>query len=133
MSTFKCCAQFAVVMYTCMLILMAIAPFQVADRVHARANIWINFAIVLAMDQVKNITCQPLIWWAVILRCGTIAPGIQEYNSDYIQNWEQMDSLMTQIRLTIKGFLDRHTVRLCSILLVCVYAAFVVFWIVIAP
>ena len=53
--------------------------------------------------------CQPVIWWCVILRCGRINPGIQEYNEDYILQWEVQDSLLMQIRITVT-----ESARACS-------------------
>ena len=59
--------------------------------------------------EVKNVMCQPVIWWCIILRCGRINPGIQEYNEDYIMQWEPQDSLLLQIRITVT-----ESARACS-------------------
>ena len=101
MSTLKCTVQTLIVSFVTLMVLLAYGPYNIAQRIRKENVVFFNFIVVLAFDQVKNVMCQPLIWWGVILRCGTISPGIQEFNEEYLAQWEMQDSLMTQIRLSV--------------------------------
>merc|ERR1719453_1312687 len=101
-----------------------VAPLLIATRIGVVNVVWRNFAVVLSLDQLKNIVTQPLVWYVVVRRCNTLVPGIQEYNEEYVSQWDPTDSLITSMRLRVKGILDIWWVRAGSTVLVILYSGF---------
>merc|ERR1719316_2559642 len=87
--------------------------------------IWLNFCFALMVDQAKNALVQPLIWWFVIRRCGRVHPGIQDYNEEYILQWELEESLMDALRRQVHEFLEWRPIMFGIIGLVGFYSLFV--------
>jgi hypothetical protein len=130
MTSGKCFVECMVVFYVAILIMVTVAPLLISLRIKVDKVVWDNFFVVLALDQLKNLTTQPLVWYMVVRRCNTLVPGIQEYNEEYVAQWDPMDSLVTSSRLRVKGILDLWRVRAGSIVLVILYAFFTIFVII---
>merc|ERR1719353_2364627 len=107
-----------------------VAPVLISMRMNVQDIVLRNFAVVLSLDQLKNIVTQPLVWYVVVRRCNTLVPGIQEYNEEYVSQWDPMDSLVTSMRVRVKHILDLWGLRAGSIVLVCLYAFFTIFVII---
>merc|ERR1712100_791555 len=103
------------------------APVLIATRLGVLKIVQRNFVVVLTLDQLKNLVTQPLVWYVVVRRCNTLVPGIQEYNEEYVSQWDPMDSLVTSMRVRVKHILDLWGLRAGSIVLVCLYAFFTIF------
>uniref|UniRef100_A0A0G4HRC3 Uncharacterized protein n=1 Tax=Chromera velia CCMP2878 TaxID=1169474 RepID=A0A0G4HRC3_9ALVE len=92
-ATVKTILQFILMFTFCLVVVFAVGPFILQSRVGRPYIIPATWFLALVTDQLKNFAVQCLIWWLVIRRCGRVDPGIQEYNEEYLMQWELQDSL----------------------------------------
>lgn len=71
-----------------------------------------HFLLCVGLDQVKNLCIQPVIWYVIIRRCGRVHPGIQEYNEEYLLQWELQESLWDECRRKVREFFKMRLVLL---------------------
>jgi hypothetical protein len=120
------CGWQAVVTICCIgLVLLTIGPYGRLLRLQRTETLWMTFMVSLGLDQVKNVLVQPIIWWVIIRRCGRVNPGIQEYNEDYILQWETQESLIGEMRRKVDEFLQWRPIMFGIIGLVGFYSLFV--------
>ncbi|CAD7971308.1 unnamed protein product, partial [Amoebophrya sp. A120] len=128
----KCFSQFFVIFTHSILFVTMLGPFHQASRMDKVEQIMVTFALVFFFDQVKNLLIQPVIWYLVIRRCGRVQPGIQEYNEEYLLQWELQESLLDEMQRRTREFLEKRTVLVFIIGLVGFYASFLMLSIVIS-
>ncbi|KAF4655540.1 hypothetical protein FOL47_009398 [Perkinsus chesapeaki] len=105
----KCLGHTALTVYLAATIVLLFQPLSIAEFTGRELDVLATVFLTLLMDQAsttqllvdrdkllqaKNLLVQPLIWWVLIRRCGTIFPGIQEYNEEYLLQWDLQDSLV---------------------------------------
>lgn len=68
----------------------------------------------MAVDQIKSVPIQFIIWWVVIRRCGKFEPGaFEEWDDEAIYNDEEIHipSLWQTMRDTCRNFIEHQTVE----------------------
>eukprot|EP00392_Amoebophrya_sp_AT5.2_P003200 g3205.t1 len=128
----KCFGQFGVIFVHAVLLVCTVGPFHQASRMDKIEQVVVTFLLVFALDQAKNLLVQPVIWWLVIRRCGRVQPGIQEYNEEYLLQWELQESLLDEMQRRTREFLEKRAVLVFIIGLVGFYAVFLMLSIVIS-
>lgn len=84
-----------------------ISQVTLAYRLNKLDTIAATASMAIVADQLKSFfVVQPTIWWLIIRRCGRVNPGIQEYNEEYIMQWDPQDSLLTEMRCVLIDFLE---------------------------
>ncbi|CAD7956985.1 unnamed protein product [Amoebophrya sp. A25] len=128
----KCFAQFFVIFTHVIIFICTLGPFHQAARLRKIEVVLVTFAAAFFLDQVKNALIQPVIWWLVIRRCGRVQPGIQEYNEEYLLQWDLQESLLDEMQRRTREFLEKRQVLMFIIGLVGFYAVFLMLSIVIS-
>lgn len=124
-ATTKCALQFFIVLWNLVAMLILIGPFSIMGRLERSQQIWLTFVFGLMTDQAKSFIVQPIIWWVIIRRCGLVNPGIQEYNEEYIMQWDLEESLMETLRRKVHEFLEWRPIMFGVVGLVGLYSLFV--------
>lgn len=124
-AVYKCGWQAVISITFIGLLLCTIGPYGRLLRLDRIETLWMTFMVSLSLDQVKNIIVQPMIWWLFIRRCGRVNPGIQEYNEEYILQWETQESLVGEMQRKVDEFLQWRPIMLGIIGLVGFYSLFV--------
>ncbi|KAF4705798.1 hypothetical protein FOZ63_021890, partial [Perkinsus olseni] len=99
----KCLGHSALTVYFLAIIILLFQPLQIGETTGRGLDVLVTVVLSLLVDQAKNLVVQPVIWWVLIRRCGTIFPGIQEYNEEYHLQWDLQDSLVTPSFLAAHG------------------------------
>ncbi|KAF4733796.1 hypothetical protein FOZ62_018332, partial [Perkinsus olseni] len=118
----KCLGHSALTVYFLAIIILLFQPLQIAETTGRGLDVLVTVVLSLLMDQAKNFVVQPVIWWVLIRRCGTIFPGIQEYNEEYLLQWDLQDSLVMSARMKVQLFFETKRVTLATNYLVGGYA-----------
>jgi len=96
-----------------LIVISTMGGFAKAYRAEKQLSVWVTVIIAILIDQFKSVfIVQPLVWWAVIRRCGHLILGLQEYNFSYIGQWELEESLMEIIRIWMADFLKRPWIKI---------------------
>eukprot|EP00397_Hematodinium_sp_SG-2012_P003157 GEMP01003165.1.p1 GENE.GEMP01003165.1~~GEMP01003165.1.p1 ORF type:complete len:1002 (+),score=149.85 GEMP01003165.1:39-3008(+) len=121
---FGCELTITMIFFT--ILIMLLGPLLKAIRLKKTESIVVTWMCALIIDQAKSFLVQPIIWWIVIRRCGNVEPGIQEYNEEYLMQWDLQESLMTAIRRKTQATLQWRPVAIfITHVLMGAYAIFV--------
>jgi len=126
------CETTIILVYTSLILLM-MGPIQQAYYYGKEEAIWVTWIIAVFFDQLKSFCVQPLVWILIIRRCGRVQPGIQEYNEEYLTQWELAESLMEELRRLTREFLNWGSVKfVMTRILIGFYSIFIIisiaFW-----
>eukprot|EP00920_Eleutheroschizon_duboscqi_P042087 GHVT01100807.1.p1 GENE.GHVT01100807.1~~GHVT01100807.1.p1 ORF type:complete len:1042 (-),score=104.53 GHVT01100807.1:715-3840(-) len=91
---------------------MAIAAAAVASSVAMLVVLSTTFGVVFWLDQLISVTLQPAVWWIVIRKFGTLNPGVQEYNEEYLSQWDRVGSTWMELRARSAQFLAMPVVEI---------------------
>ena len=123
----KCTGQIILITYFTLLIIYSVAPMLLAEHLDKIGAVMLTFFLSVVLDQIKSCMIQPVVWWLIIRRCGRVMPGIQEYSSEYLMQWDLQDSLFNELRMRLRNFLESRRVSLCIMGTIGAYALVVVF------
>eukprot|EP00921_Rhytidocystis_pertsovi_P010988 GHVQ01017697.1.p1 GENE.GHVQ01017697.1~~GHVQ01017697.1.p1 ORF type:complete len:1046 (-),score=118.02 GHVQ01017697.1:976-4113(-) len=106
---------------------LATYAFLIAIPTAYLGVIFTTFFVALIVDQLKNIfLVQPLVWFIVITRLGTLRPQ-QVYCQDYHNIREPQPSLLTQLRTGSMFCLELPIVQKALLGVLIIYTCFVIF------
>jgi len=106
LAVLKMATQSTLLMFFVCTVIFNFGPFYKSQRANKENAIHFIFLISLVLDQFKSVFVQIMIYHVIILRCGWVRPGIQEYNEKYIASWEPEESLYELLQRKVREFLS---------------------------
>merc|ERR1719460_489071 len=99
--------------------------YQMLTRNYKMPTCILTGSIVMFLDQTINLVIQPFVHFVVTRQCGTIHPGLQEYNAEYIAMFPPQPSSFEVLQQKAREILRRQSVKILSTGLVVFYSIFI--------
>jgi hypothetical protein len=123
--TQKCALQTILVCVSSVMALTWYGRYYMLARNGKLPTFLLTVFIALFTDQTLNLVIQPFVHFIVTRQCGTIQPGLQEYNAEYIAMFPPQPSSFQVLQEKARELLRRQSVKVLSTGLVIFYSIFI--------